>query len=208
MTATTITATSTMQEVLVAHPSAQRALFKRYHIGGCSSCGYQPTDTLEEVAHSHNICDLDEVIAHIQEADAFDRKIQVQPVEVAAALRDGTPLRLVDVRTPEEWELARIPGAMLIAEELAQEMMRWPKDTPMVFHCHLGSRSLDAAAYFAGHGFTNVRSLAGGINAWSIEVDESIPRYEVARDPYSQEVTLRPLRSVVSQQAGCRSKSA
>lgn len=208
MTTTTITPTSTMQEVLAAHPSAQRGLFERYHIGGCSSCGYQPTDTLEEVAHNHNIFDVEEVIAHIQEADAFDRKMQVQPVEVAAALREGRPLRLVDVRTPEEWELARIPGAMLIAEEMAQEMMQWPKDTPIVFHCHLGSRSLDAAAYFAGHGFTNVRSMTGGIDAWSIEVDESIPRYEVARDPHSDGVTLRPLRSVVSQQPGCRSKSA
>ena len=210
MASTTINPASTMREVLAAYPSAQRGLFTRYHIGGCGSCGYQPSDTLEQVAHKHNIHDIDQVIAYIQrdEADAVDRNMQVQPVEVAAALRDGAPLRLADVRTPEEWELACIPGATLITEELAHELMLQPKDSPIIFYCHVGARSLDAAAYYAGHGFKTVRSMTGGIDAWSSEVDESIPRYEIAQDPYSGGVTLRTLRSVVSQKAGCRSKSA
>ena len=208
MTSTTINAASTMQQVLAAYPSAQRALFQRFHIGGCNSCGYEPGDLLEEVARSHKIKDLDELIEFIQQAEQTDRRIQMSPVDVAAALQSKLPPRLVDVRTREEWELARIQGATLNTEELAQEMMRLPKDTPIVFHCHLGRRSLDAASYFAGHGFKNVRSMTGGINAWSNEVDESIPRYEVAADPYSDGVTLRTLRSVVSKEAGCRSKSA
>ena len=208
MMSITINAASTMQEVLTAYPSAQRGLFKRYHIGGCGSCGYQPTDTLGQVAQKHKIDDIDDVVAYIQQADALDRKMQVQPVEVAAALRDGATLRLVDVRTPEEWALAHIPGATLITEELSQELMRQPKDSPIVFYCHAGARSLDAAAYYAGHGFKNVRSMTGGIDAWSSEVDESIPRYEMTPDPYSDGVTLRTLRSVVSQEAGCSSKSA
>lgn len=210
MTSTTINATSTMQEVLAAYPSAQRGLFTRYHIGGCGSCGYQPTDTLDQVAQEHNIRDVNQVLAYIQrdEADALDQNMQVQPVEVAAVLRAGPFLRLVDVRTPEEWELAHIPGATLITEELAHELMLLPKGNPIVFYCHFGARSLDAAAYYAGHGFKNVRSMTGGIDAWSREVDESIPRYQIAPDPYSGGATLRTLRSVVSQEAGCRSKSA
>jgi rhodanese-related sulfurtransferase len=67
-----------------------------------------------------------------------------------------------------------------MTEALAQEMMRWAKDTPIVFYCHMGQRSLDAASYFAGHGFTNIHSMTSGIDAWSIEVDSSVPRYEVA----------------------------
>ena len=208
MTSTTINATSTMQEVLAAYPSAQRALFQRFHIGGCDSCGYEPGDLLGEVARSHKIKNLDEVIEFIVQAEQTDRRIQMRPVDVAAALQSTLPPRLVDVRTQEEWELARIHGATLNTEALAQEMMRLPKDTSIVFHCHLGQRSLDAASYFVGHGFKNVRSMTGGIDAWSSEVDESILRYEMAPDPYSDGVTLRPLRSVVSQEAGCRSKSA
>ena len=204
-TATTakITKGSTMREVLEAYPSAQRALFRRYHIGGCHSCGYQPEDTLEEVAHRHDITDLDEVLTFIEHAEQIDGRIQVSAQDVAAALRSDTPPRLMDVRTPEEWELARIEGATLISEELAQEMMRWPKEAPIVFYCHLGERSLDAASYFAGHGFSNARSMTGGIDAWSLEVDPSVPRYEMAPDPFQGRAVLRPLRAVVSQAPGC-----
>ena len=208
MTATTINAASTMREVLAAYPSAQRALFQRFHIGGCNSCGYEPGDLLGEIARSHKIKDLNEVIEFIEQAEQADQRMQMSPVDVAAALQSNLPPRLVDVRTREEWELARIQGATLNTEELAQEMMRLPKDTPIVFHCHIGQRSLDAASYFAGHGFKNVRSMTGGIDAWSSEVDESIPRYEMGPDPTSDGTTFRLLRSVVSQEAGCRSKSA
>ena len=205
MTATAkITKRSTMREVLESFPSAQRALFRRYHIGGCNSCGYQPEDTLEKVAHGHDILDLDEVIAFIEHAEQTDRGIHVTPWDVAAALQSSIPPRLVDVRTPEEWELARIQSATLITEELTREMMGWPKDTSIVFYCHLGQRSLDAASYFAGHGFTNARSMTGGIDAWSLEVDPSVPRYEMESDPSQGRATLQPLRSVVSQAAGCQ----
>jgi hypothetical protein len=118
-----ITGRSTMQEVLEAYPSAQRALFRRYHIGGCHSCGYQPEDTLEQVAHRHNLFDLDEVVAFILHADEIDRRIQVSPVEVATALRSSAPPRLVDVRRLRSGS-HRISGATLISEELAQEMMQ------------------------------------------------------------------------------------
>ena len=142
MTDTKITKRSTMREVLESYPSAQRALFRRFHIGGCNSCGYQPDDILEEVAHRHNIIDLDEVIGFIEYAEQIDRRIQVSPQEVAAALRGDNPPRLVDVRSPQEWEVARIQGATLITEALVQVMMDWPKDSPVVFYCHLGQRSL------------------------------------------------------------------
>lgn len=199
---------STMREVLEAYPSAQRALFRRYHIGGCDSCGYQPEDILEEVAHRHDITDLEEVLAFIEHAEQIDRRIQASPEDVATALRSSTAPRLIDVRTPEEWELARIEGATLMTEVLAQVMMQWAKDTPILFYCHLGQRSLDAASYFAGHGFSNVRSMTGGIDAWSLSVDLSVPRYEVARDPVQGKAILRPLRSVVSPAAGCQKPEA
>ena len=206
MTPTTakITSRSTMREVLEAYPNAQRGLFRRYHIGGCHSCGYQPEDTLEEVANRHDIMDLDEVVRFIESVEQIDGRVQVSVQDVAAALRSATPPRLVDVRTPEEWQLARIEGAMLISEELAQEMMGWPKDTAIVFFCHLGERSLDAASYFAGHGFSNARSMTDGIDAWSLEVDPAVPRYEMASDSIQGRAVLRPLRSVVSQAAGCQ----
>ena len=201
-----ITKRSTMQEVLDAYPSAQRALFRRYHIGGCNSCGYAPEDILEKVAKRHKINDLDEVLAFIAQAEQTDRHIQMSPGDVAAMMQSKTSPRLIDVRTPEEWELARIHGATLNTEDLAQEMMHWPKDTPIIFYCHFGQRSVDAASYFAGHGFSNVRSMTGGIDAWSLSVDPSVPRYEVP--PSGGKAMLRSLRSVVSKAAGCQNQEA
>jgi len=176
-----------MQEVLQAFPSAQRALFSRYHIGGCHSCGYEPGDVLEDVVKRHDITDVDEVVAFIH-----------SPADVAAALRSSTPPRLLDVRGPDEWAIAHLPGAMLVDETLAQQVMQWPKETPIVLYCHSGQRSLDAASYLAGHGFTNVRSMTGGIDVWSQQVDPSVPRYAIVRDPASGRPALRPLRSAMS----------
>ena len=96
---------------------------------------------------------------------------------VIESLRGSSPPRLIDVRTTEEWNLAKIKGAHLINEELVQEMMGWPKDTAIVFFCHHGQRSLDAVSYFAGHGFTNVKSMTGGIEIWSLQIEPSVPRY-------------------------------
>ena len=198
MSVTVITRHSTMGEVLEAYPSAQRALFQRYHIGGCNSCGYQPDDTLDAVARGHNILDVGEVIAFLEDAEQLDRRIQVSPVEVAAALGSDDPPRLLDVRSPAEWELARIGGATLMTEVVAELVMRWPKDTPIVFYCHLGPRSIDAASYFAGHGFNEVRSMTGGIDAWSVGVDPAVARYEFERD-LPEGAAIRPLRSTVSE---------
>ena len=197
-TTPTVTKRSTMQEVLQAFPSAQRALFSRYHIGGCNSCGYEPADVLEDVVKRHNITDVEEVVAFIHSADETDRRIQIKPADVAAALRGSTPPRLLDVRSRDEWDIARLTGAMLVDETLAQQVMTWPKDTPIVLYCHSGGRSLDAASYLAGHGFANVRSMTGGIEAWSRDIDKTVPRYEIARDPASGRPALRPLRSAMS----------
>ena len=183
MSVLTITGDSTMGEVLEAYPSAQRALFRRYHIGGCNSCGYELDDRLEEVARSHDNLDLDQVIAFLEDAEQIDRRAQVSPRELAASLASGKSPRLLDVRTPSEWELARIEGATLMTEAMAEVVMRWPRDTPIVFYCHVGQRSHDAASYFAGHGFTEARSMTGGIDAWSVDVDSSVARYERAAAP-------------------------
>jgi len=196
-----------MGEVLEAYPSAQRALFQRYHIGGCNSCGYELNDTLEAVARGHNILDLTEMLNFLDEAEQLDQRSHASPAEVATALASENPPRLLDVRTSDEWELARIEGATFMTQALATVMMRWSKETPIVFYCHVGQRSIDAASYFTGHGFTDVRSMTGGIDAWSLQVDSSVPRYELIPDSHDG-TTLRTLRSVVSEAKGCGSTVA
>src|SRR5215468_7320033 len=149
----------TMQQVMTVFPSAQRALFQRYHVGGCSSCGFQLTDTLGTVAMNHGL-DVNEVIEHIQRSQDLEKDLEITVAETAELLKQGK-IKLLDVRTPDEFRIASIRGSVLVDQTLAQEIMQsWPKDTPIVMTCHHGMRSLDAAAYLRGHGFMNTRSMS------------------------------------------------
>lgn len=174
----TITAESTMQEILDAYPSAQQALFARYHIGGCSSCGFQPTDTLRAVLANHDVTDVAGAIAFIQEAGKEQARLEISPEELKKQLGK---VKLLDVRSPREIAEARIDGSIEVTEDLTEEILNeWDKSTPIVLYCHLGQRSLQAAGFLADRGFKNVKSLAGGIDAWAIKVDPNVKRYQLA----------------------------
>jgi rhodanese-related sulfurtransferase len=181
MTATvSISAASTMQQVLDAFPGARRALFKKYHLGGCSSCGFSLDETLGQLCARSNGLNVTEVIASIQASHEQDQALLIAPAELAAALRSEKPPRVLDIRSREEWEAARIAGSELFTEELMNQILgRWPKDTFFILVDHVGKTVLDGAAYFLGHGYTNVRALRGGVDAWSQEVDASVPRYQL-----------------------------
>jgi rhodanese-related sulfurtransferase len=173
----TISPQITMRELLEQFPGAQRTLFRHYHIGGCASCGFQPEETLEGVCVRNDGINSMEAIARIKESHEADEKVFVSPLDAAASVQNAGA-RLLDIRTREEFEAVHIPGSQLMGQDFLQEVMAtWPKDTPIIIVDHTGSRSLDAAAYFAGHTFTNIRALRGGIDAWSCEVDSSLPRY-------------------------------
>jgi len=168
----------TMTRVLEIFPGAQRALFRRYHIGGCASCSFQPGETLAGLCARNNL-DAAEVVQHIQTSHQQDEELQISPGELAA-LRQAGAVRLVDVRSREEFDATRIEGAVLLSQPVMQEILgRWPREELMVLYDHRGRQSLDAAAYFLGQGFRNVRCLRGGIDAWSREADAKIPRYRL-----------------------------
>jgi len=174
-----ITASMTMQELVSLFPGAQRALFKGYHIGGCSSCGFHQEETLAEVCGRNGGLPVDDVIQFLGTARAADELTEIAPKEADELLHSGGAV-FVDIRSHEEFDAVHIPGSVLFTEELMHELPGWDRAKQIVFVCHHGVRSMDAAAYFAGHGLENVRSLKGGIDAWSCEVDPSLPRYELA----------------------------
>ena len=169
-----------MQQVLEAFPGAQRALFRRYHIGGCSSCGFQPAETLEALCQRNNDLNVQEVLDHIKASHEQDEKIFISPQEAAQRLTDDPNTKLLDVRAREEFEAVRIDGAILLSQPTMQEIMgHWERDQMIVIIDHQGKHALDAAAYFLGQGFQNVRCLKGGIDAWSKEVNPKLPRYRL-----------------------------
>ncbi len=168
-----------MAEIMDIYPGAKRAMFQKYHIGGCSSCGFAPTDTLEQVMINHNRGgQTQEAIEWIYESAKVDEAMQIDPAELKSQLDNGTEWKIFDIREDFEIEIAKLEKSEILTQEIAYEMMqKWPKDTNIVFYCHTGVRSLEAASYFKGHGLPNVKSLKGGIDRWSQEIDSSVARY-------------------------------
>jgi rhodanese-related sulfurtransferase len=98
-----------------------------------------------------------------------------------AALR-GTPQApiLLDVREPEEYAIAQIPGSILLplGEITTKARLVLPDlSAHIVVHCHHGMRSARAAEYFIKIGYSQIQNLTGGIDAWSAEIDPSVPAY-------------------------------
>ncbi|MGD0087419.1 MAG: rhodanese-like domain-containing protein [Verrucomicrobiota bacterium] len=171
---------SAMQEVLEVFPGAQRALFRRYHIGGCSSCGFAPDETLAQVCARNGNLDVAEVLAHIQSSHEQDVKVLISPKELGELLQKDKSVKLVDVRSREEFEAVHIEGSVLLSQDVMRELMATGSNTnPVVVVDHAGKNGLDAAAYFMGHGLQNVRCLRGGIDAWAQEVDPKVRRYKL-----------------------------
>ncbi|MEO7328458.1 MAG: Grx4 family monothiol glutaredoxin [Minicystis sp.] len=106
---------------------------------------------------------------------------QLTVVELKAMLdkkeSKNESFELVDVRTDHERTIAQIPGARQLDTAAQEHLMGLPRDTPIVFHCHHGGRSQQAAEAFLGRGFTKVYNVRGGIDAWSLTVDPSVARY-------------------------------
>jgi rhodanese-related sulfurtransferase len=100
--------------------------------------------------------------------------------ELAERLRVGAATHLLDVRLPWEHKIAHLPGSQLIP---LQELVRRAGELQpapgalVVVYCHHGVRSLSAAHYLEQTGVSDVCSLAGGIDAWSCEIDPTVPRY-------------------------------
>jgi rhodanese-related sulfurtransferase len=161
----------TMAEIQERFPSARRALFQRYHVGGCSSCGFEPSDTLAKVCRDHNLLDVDGVVDHLVRSHEVDQRMQMEPETVKSWLDTGEPVLFLDIRHPGQAATARVSGAEPLDFANQAKYLQLPKDTRIVFLCQDGGASLDAAAYFAGHGYVRVFAVRGGAEAWRARVE-------------------------------------
>ena len=103
---------------------------------------------------------------------------EVNALEASVIMKENPNISLLDVRSPQERETACLENSVLLDQELVEEMLdKWDKDTAMMFICHTGQRSRQAAQYFAAQGFQKVYNISDGIHGWSSSVDSSIPTY-------------------------------
>lgn len=110
--------------------------------------------------------------------DDLYANIEISPSEVKNLLDGGRQLFFVDVREPWEHQTSHIERATLIPlREIPANLARFEEADDIVLFCHHGMRSLDAAAWLRSQGVKGARSMTGGIERWSTEVDSRVPRY-------------------------------
>ena len=109
-----------------------------------------------------------------------EAELEISPATVAALRAAGESFLLVDCREEDEWNLCRIEGAELMPlsrfAEVARQRFTDPAER-IVIHCHHGMRSAQAAGFLRHFGMHRAWSMAGGIEAWSVEIDPAVPRY-------------------------------
>ncbi len=133
----------------------------------CPICSAHPTQT--GLVSYEEVCEPPAATADGSE---------LEPRDLARRLAAGEALELLDVRLEREVEIAALPGARWIPlHELADRVGELPRGRPIVAYCHVGARSAMAADFLRQRGFAPVYNLAGGIEAWSLDVDPSVPRY-------------------------------
>ena len=102
----------------------------------------------------------------------------ITPKELKSRIEKGDKLVLLDVREPWENQLAKLENSTLIPlGTLSTSLSQLDKNAEIIAYCHHGMRSGDATGFLIQQGFSNVKNLVGGIDAWSIQVDGSVPRY-------------------------------
>jgi monothiol glutaredoxin len=102
---------------------------------------------------------------------------EIKPKELKALIDGGKIGAFYDVRTPKERATASLPNTKLLDDTALAEIDKLPRDTAIAFHCHHGGRSRGVAEHVLKMGFKSVYNLAGGIDAWSKDVDPSVPKY-------------------------------
>jgi len=140
----------------------------------CPVCGDNPTVT--ELIDYQQFCGIPQQQA--AEAEDEDAIPEISPVALKAKLDAGENIFVLDVREPHEFDICRLEGTTLIPlGQLQSRVSELNASDEIVVHCKSGMRSAKAVDFLQSEGFSNVKNLAGGILAWSDQVDPSIPKY-------------------------------
>jgi adenylyltransferase/sulfurtransferase len=141
----------------------------------CPVCGTHPTVT--SLIDYEQFCGMRPAAAETTGVNA-NSGLEITSTELKARLDRGDKLTLVDVREPNEYQINRIPGTVLIPlGEVPRRYAELDKEAEIVVHCKMGGRSAKAADFLRSVGFPRVLNLKGGILDWIDKVDPSQPKY-------------------------------
>lgn len=167
---------SSLHEIAVQYPQVYDFIERKY---GVKVDVGDKTVSLTEFVEKYGLPPAQVLFMEVQ-MDLRAEKVHELSVKEARDFLEKNPLTpILDVR--EEWEvkIGKIPSSQVLSPQLLDQILNdWDKNLPILIYCHHGVRSMDAANFFADRGFTEIRTLRGGIDAWSANVDPSIPRYQ------------------------------
>jgi adenylyltransferase/sulfurtransferase len=142
----------------------------------CPVCGTHPT--VKKLIDYEQFCGIHPAAPESTNVNAGNSETEITAVDLKRRLDRGDTLTLVDVREPNEYQINRIPGTILIPlGEIPRRYAELDKNDEIVVHCKMGARSAKAADFLRSVGFTRVLNLKGGILDWIDRVDPSQPKY-------------------------------
>ena len=147
----------------------------------CPVCGTHPT--VRELIDYEQFCGVapapaTEVSTSMETQRESENELETTATDLKRRMDAHDPYFLLDVREPQEYQIARIPGSTLIPlGEIPQRVDEIPRDREIIVHCKMGGRSAKAAAFLRSKGFSRVKNLKGGILDWINTVDPSLPKY-------------------------------
>jgi sulfur-carrier protein adenylyltransferase/sulfurtransferase len=137
----------------------------------CPVCGENPTVT--ELIDYQEFCGIPQANAQAQADEVPEITVQ----ELKGRMQNGNKVSVLDVREPHEYEVANIGARLIPLVELPERLVELDRDETLAVHCKTGGRSAKAVRLLRDAGFQNVYNVKGGIDAWSEEIDPSVPRY-------------------------------
>jgi adenylyltransferase/sulfurtransferase len=139
----------------------------------CPVCGTNPT--LKELIDYQQFCGIAPETA--QETKVMNGIPQISVKELKQRMDAGEDMQLIDVREPYEAQIAHIGGKLIPLNEVPNRLAEIDREREVVVHCKAGGRSQRVAEYLKQLGYERVANVAGGIQAWSVEIDPSVPKY-------------------------------
>src|SRR5918997_5307819 len=137
----------------------------------CPVCGENPTVT--ELIDYQEFCGIPQANAQNQTGEVPEITVQ----ELKGRLENGNKVSVLDVREPHEYEVANIGARLIPLAELRERLVELDRDETLAVHCKTGGRSARAVKLLRDAGFQDVYNVKGGIDAWSEEIDPSVPKY-------------------------------
>ena len=143
----------------------------------CPLCGRAPKIDALRAENYQTICAPSPKPASLMSNETYPLEISVEETK---RLLETNPadVRLIDVREAHEVEICAIAGAEHIPmRQIPERLADLPQDKHLLIHCHHGGRSMRVTEFLRAHGFTAVTNVAGGIDAWALQIDPSLRRY-------------------------------